>query len=190
MQIVKYQQIIKCQQMSGLSPSLSEVNVSAALEDLLSFWFFCLQAEWVRSENVTGCLTPLHHQLPFLRLVLFSRRLFVCLCVWLFSFYMFHANYTSSCSFICSETLHELFCTEEVFLLLEMIRVFLYSFYILPFSELDCGSYFNLYDSGSSVKNVHLWFLEISVAASTAFVGSVSHSVITLLNRRVQSERS
>lgn len=93
MQIVKYQQIIKCQQMSGICLRLSEVNVSAASEDLLSFWFFCLRAEWVHSENVTGCLIPLHHQPPFLCLFLFAETP-VCLFICLFCFYMFHANHT------------------------------------------------------------------------------------------------
>lgn len=93
MKILKYQQIIKCQQMSSISLRLSEVNVSAALEDLLSLWFFCLQAEWVHSENVTGCLIPLHHQSPFLCLFLFAETP-VCLFICLFCFYMFHANHT------------------------------------------------------------------------------------------------
>lgn len=56
---------------------LSEVNVSTASEDLLSFWFFCLRAEWVHSQNVSSCLIPLHHQSPFLCLVFLS--LHVCL---------------------------------------------------------------------------------------------------------------
>ncbi len=93
MQIVKYQQIIKCHQMSGISRRLSEVNVLPASEVLLSFWFFCLQAEWVHSENVTGCLIPLHHQSPFLWLFLFAETP-VCLFICLFSFYMFYANHT------------------------------------------------------------------------------------------------
>lgn len=56
---------------------LSEVNVSTASEDLLSFWFFCLWAEWVYSQNVNSCLFPLHHQSPFLCLV-FVRSTSVC----------------------------------------------------------------------------------------------------------------
>lgn len=74
---------------------LSEVNVSTASEDLLSFWFFCLRAEWVHSQNVSSCLIPLHHRSPFLCLV-FVRSTSVCflLFVRLFCFYMFHANHT------------------------------------------------------------------------------------------------
>lgn len=69
----KKQQIIKCQRVNSICVCLPEVNVLAASEDLLSFWFFCLQAEWVHSENVTGCLIPLHHHSPF-----HSFFLFVC----------------------------------------------------------------------------------------------------------------
>lgn len=61
------------------------MNVSAASEGLLFFGVFCLQAEWVHSENVTSCLVALHHQLPFLSVFLFTQCLFVY-CVKLCSF--------------------------------------------------------------------------------------------------------
>lgn len=106
---------------------LSEVNVSAASEDLLSFWFFCLWAEWVHSENVTSCLIPLHHHSPFLCLFLFPQRLFVCLFVRLFCFYMFNANHTPAKdrrrSLGCSKTLHQSFWVELLLLVLLRVNV-------------------------------------------------------------------
>lgn len=92
---------MKCQQMNSLC-CLSEVSGAAALEDLLSFWLFCLQAEWVHSENVTGCLVPLHHQLPLLRLLF-------AFCFFDFSFY------GVSCKFDPIVQLSVVYCRSSLF---------------------------------------------------------------------------
>lgn len=83
MQTVKYQEMIKCQHVNSVS--VCQRWTCQQRLRVLFFGVFCLQAEWVHSENVTSCLVALHHQLPFLSVFLFTQCLFVY-CVKLCSF--------------------------------------------------------------------------------------------------------